>query len=320
MVILNKEKIYTSKDISLIENLMLQGVHACRTPEAVEAAITYANYLSKTGLTYENYPLFIKILEIGNHWVIDALIGDRDPFLFLSSIKPNRQILIASFGLLAERHPGEGKRHDLTLASALQPPVRRHGEIALAAIADARVERREQKQAVHDLRVPQFQHAHERRARAFAPHRVRIVDEEGTCAEHGQCSLRAAAGIEQHVALVGNEDRRLRSFSAGKAFFEEIGKVMHVDDGGLHACDGEPVEHVLDERPPGKRHERLRHAQGQGAHAFAETRGKDHCRLSLRHGFRLQIGREGSLSRGGSSRLYQSRSGASDGCARLRSR
>jgi hypothetical protein len=106
MVILEKDKIYTSKDISLIENLMLQGVHSCRTPEAVEAAITYANYLSKTGLTYENYPLFIKILEIGNHWVIDALIGDRDPFLFLSSIKPNMQILIASFGLLAERHPG----------------------------------------------------------------------------------------------------------------------------------------------------------------------------------------------------------------------
>jgi hypothetical protein len=106
MVILDKEKVYTNQDISFIENLMLQGIHACRTPEAVEAAICYANYLSRTGLTYENYPLFIKILEIGNHWVIDALIGDRDPFLFLSSIKPNRQILIASFGLLAERHPG----------------------------------------------------------------------------------------------------------------------------------------------------------------------------------------------------------------------
>jgi hypothetical protein len=106
MVILDKERIYTSQDIAEIENNMLNGILACRTPEAVESAITYANFLSKTGLTYENYPLFIKVLEIGNHWVIDALIGDRDPFLFLSSIKPNLQILVACFGLLSERHPG----------------------------------------------------------------------------------------------------------------------------------------------------------------------------------------------------------------------
>ena len=77
---------------------------------------------------------------------------------------------------------------------------------------------------------------------------------------------------------------------------------MHVDDGSLDAGAGEPVEHMVDERPPGKRHERLRHAQGQGAHALAKTRGKHHCRLSLSHEFRLQIEREGSLSRGGSSR------------------
>jgi hypothetical protein len=106
MVILDKEKLYNAKDIAFIENSMLNGILACRTQEAVEAAITYAKFLSKTGLTYENYPLFIKMLEIGNHWVIDALIGERDPFLFLSSIQPNEKILTAAFGLLAERHPG----------------------------------------------------------------------------------------------------------------------------------------------------------------------------------------------------------------------
>jgi len=106
MVILDKEKIYTSKDISIIENNMLNGILACRTQEAVESAITYARFLNRTGLTYENYPLFVKVLEIGNHWVIDSLIGERDPFLFFSSIKPNYQILSACFSLLAERHPG----------------------------------------------------------------------------------------------------------------------------------------------------------------------------------------------------------------------
>ena len=106
MVILDKQKIFTSTDIAVIENNMLKGILSCRTQEAVESAITYARYLNKTGLTYENYPLFVKVLEIGNHWVIDALIGERDPFLFFSSIKPNFEILTACFGLLAERHPG----------------------------------------------------------------------------------------------------------------------------------------------------------------------------------------------------------------------
>lgn len=106
MVILDKERNYTARDISQIENKMLAGILACRTSEAVEAAITYARFLNKTGLTAENYPLFIKVLEIGNHWVIDALIGTRDPFLFFSSIQPNSLLLTAAFNLLAERHPG----------------------------------------------------------------------------------------------------------------------------------------------------------------------------------------------------------------------
>jgi hypothetical protein len=106
MVILDRQKTYTAKEIAAIENKMLGGILACRTTEAVEAAITYARFLNKTGLTAENYPLFIKVLEIGNHWVIDALIGTRDPFLFFSSIQPNYQLLTAAFNLLAERHPG----------------------------------------------------------------------------------------------------------------------------------------------------------------------------------------------------------------------
>ncbi|MEM5948142.1 hypothetical protein WKV44_06270 [Spirochaetia bacterium 38H-sp] len=106
MILLDRNKVFTNKDIATIENNILYGIMGCRTTEAVEAAITYANFLNKTGLTNENYPIFIKVLEIGNHWVIDALIGDRDPFLFFSSIQPNYEILAACFALLAERHPG----------------------------------------------------------------------------------------------------------------------------------------------------------------------------------------------------------------------
>jgi len=89
-----------------IENRLLQGIFACRSTEAVEAAITYANFLSSTGITPENYPVFLKMLEIENHWVIDALIGNRDPFLLLSSVQPNRFIVERILAMMTRWHKG----------------------------------------------------------------------------------------------------------------------------------------------------------------------------------------------------------------------
>ena len=106
MHIIDRQKIYSPSDIEELESQILKRILASATPDAVEACITYARYLSLTGITNENYPLFIQVLEVGNHWVIDALIGERDPFLFLSSIQPNYEILSAFFSLLTERHPG----------------------------------------------------------------------------------------------------------------------------------------------------------------------------------------------------------------------
>ena len=89
-----------------VENKILQGLMASRTAEAVEAAVSYARFLKMSGLTSENYPLFLKMLEIENHWVLDALIGDQDPFLLLSTIPPNAHIVEKSFRLLTKWRPG----------------------------------------------------------------------------------------------------------------------------------------------------------------------------------------------------------------------
>ncbi|MEE8553495.1 MAG: hypothetical protein V3S72_09360 [Desulfobacterales bacterium] len=89
-----------------VENKILQGLMAARTSEAVEAAVSYARFLKMSGLTSENYPLFLKMLEIENHWVLDALIGDQDPFLLLSTIPPNAHIVQKSFRLLTKWRPG----------------------------------------------------------------------------------------------------------------------------------------------------------------------------------------------------------------------
>ena len=102
-----KDKLTWSRSYILgVENKILQGLMASRTAEAVEAAVSYARFLKMSGLTSENYPLFLKMLEIENHWVLDALIGDQDPFLLLSTIPPNAHIVQKSFRLLTKWRPG----------------------------------------------------------------------------------------------------------------------------------------------------------------------------------------------------------------------
>jgi hypothetical protein len=100
------EVVWTREFILQTENRILQQLMAARTPEAVEAAVSYARFLRMTGLTTENYPLFLKMLEIENHWVLDELIGDQDPFLLLSTIPPNRFIVSRSFRLLTKWRAG----------------------------------------------------------------------------------------------------------------------------------------------------------------------------------------------------------------------
>src|SRR5262245_7449071 len=90
--------------ISEIENRLLQGIFGCRTTEAVEASVNYATFLSTVGITPDNYPVFLRMLEIENHWVIDALIGERDPFLLLSAVQPNTFIVGRTLAMMTRWH------------------------------------------------------------------------------------------------------------------------------------------------------------------------------------------------------------------------
>lgn len=106
MTIINYEEALDESRIVEIENNLLQGIFGCRSTEAVEAAVTYAKFLSSIGITPENYPVFLKMLEIENHWVIDALIGERDPFLMLSPVQPNKFIVHRIFAMMTKWHKG----------------------------------------------------------------------------------------------------------------------------------------------------------------------------------------------------------------------
>lgn len=100
------ESIWTSASIREVEIGILENIIGCRTVESVEAAISYSHFLSLSGLSPENYPLFMKLLEVENHWVIDALVRNKDPFLLLSPIPPNSYLMLESFKLLTNWHPG----------------------------------------------------------------------------------------------------------------------------------------------------------------------------------------------------------------------
>ena len=102
-----KKQDWTEDEVQRIEYSLLKGILGTRSSEAVEAAITYASYLNFTGITNGNYPVFLNILTVRNHHVIDALLGTRDPFLFMSSIQPNYFIVATCFSILTKYRKGE---------------------------------------------------------------------------------------------------------------------------------------------------------------------------------------------------------------------
>jgi hypothetical protein len=100
------DEIGSDEQIAEMENRLLQGMLGCRTKEAVEAALTYAAFLNSVGITPENFPIFLKMLEVENHWVVDALMGEQDPFVFLSPIRPYAHFVGRLFAMLIRWQKG----------------------------------------------------------------------------------------------------------------------------------------------------------------------------------------------------------------------
>ncbi|MCX7024779.1 MAG: hypothetical protein NT080_09190 [Spirochaetes bacterium] len=100
------ERTWSKETIMQVELGILQNMLGCRTEEAVEASVSFARFLSISGLNNDNYPLFLKLLEVENHWVIDTMVAAKDPFLLISPIQSNSYLLYTAFKLLTKWHPG----------------------------------------------------------------------------------------------------------------------------------------------------------------------------------------------------------------------
>lgn len=87
--------------------IILQGICGTITIEQVESSAMFANYLHYVGMTSANYPLFLRLLETNNRWIVDGLIGEQKADLLFSSLRPNYYLLNKAFQLLTSWHPGQ---------------------------------------------------------------------------------------------------------------------------------------------------------------------------------------------------------------------
>ncbi len=97
----DKPKNWSDEEINKLELGFLHNLMSCKDPYAVDACIYYSIYLSKVvQLNSDNYPVFFRILELENHWVVDALVGDRNPEKFFKEIQPNSYMIQQCFEML----------------------------------------------------------------------------------------------------------------------------------------------------------------------------------------------------------------------------
>ncbi|MDH5656234.1 MAG: hypothetical protein OEZ34_10015 [Spirochaetia bacterium] len=92
-------------DLDSLELSFLKKIFSCDNAESVSAACAYAAYMNKIGVNPDNYPIFLKMIDMPNHWVVDALVGKNDPSTFFEKVQPNYYILRECFRSLARSTP-----------------------------------------------------------------------------------------------------------------------------------------------------------------------------------------------------------------------
>lgn len=90
-----------------VELKLLHEIFLCHNEFAVEAAMAYSAYLSRVGISEMNCMLVLNILNTNNEFVVDKLIGDREPYLLLRNISPTPEFLKRAFQILTSHNPKE---------------------------------------------------------------------------------------------------------------------------------------------------------------------------------------------------------------------
>lgn len=88
------------KALRELELDLLHNALDCREPHGVELSRSFALYVAHMGVHRKNALLVLQLLETNNRYVIDGLLGSKNPYLLFSTTKPNTLLLARSFDLL----------------------------------------------------------------------------------------------------------------------------------------------------------------------------------------------------------------------------
>ncbi|MBN1649314.1 MAG: hypothetical protein JW874_14850 [Spirochaetales bacterium] len=97
-----EEQGWQQEDLNKLELGFLQDMFSCADGAGVDVTIAYARFLNKTGINSDNYPIYLKLLEMKNHWVVDALVGEEPLEKYFRNIQPNYYIVKDIFRAFAE--------------------------------------------------------------------------------------------------------------------------------------------------------------------------------------------------------------------------
>ncbi len=99
--------LWSEAEIDNLELRYMNDIIACGDQYSTFVAVAFAHYLvNKIGLNPDNYTVYFRLLESGNHYVVDALVGKGDPSRFFGNIQPNTFMLKECFRMLTQWRPG----------------------------------------------------------------------------------------------------------------------------------------------------------------------------------------------------------------------
>jgi len=104
----NEWPLWSEQEIDALALSYINDIFECKDGYSCFVAVAFAHYLvGKIGLNPDNYPVFFRLIESGNRWVIEALCEGRDPEKFFQTIQPNSFMLKECFRMLTKWKPGE---------------------------------------------------------------------------------------------------------------------------------------------------------------------------------------------------------------------
>lgn len=102
-----EEKGWQEEDLNKLCLSFFNKIFKLNDSVEVDVTIQFAKYLNKVGVNSDNYPIYLQILGMKNHWIIDALIGENDLETFFSHIQPNYFILKECFQTITNTQRGD---------------------------------------------------------------------------------------------------------------------------------------------------------------------------------------------------------------------